>query len=437
VLPPYAARDDLTWIHGGDRALLELAAAAAQNGVDVELRGAFMEREVAEVERFTNVTIGRPRESGLPAAGDTVVIPEGTPDPLLFARAALSPARAVLLLMAAPGLFGWPFDRERVPEDPTVVDPQSVGRAEQLVAARHFGFELWTNARGIAAQARDAGIPHHYLGIGRPVPYPDPVPKRVDVVTLAANRWSALAREAAGALRPGLTREEIGKTSHARLLTALGEARIFIHPARIEGVSRLSEEARAMGTVPILLASNRFGDGMDEASGAVTVGTVEEIAPAVHDLLDDPARLDALAAAGRQSSREAVAWDPFVRRIGEVLAAPDLEVARFARGRAGFGARLAEREDEVRRRVESAAATAQAHAVAAREQEVRVEVNAALSRAAAAARRADAAARHADAASAALAAAETRLQALRSRKAVRLALRASGALALVRRRVGT
>ena len=419
ALPSYTPRDDLVWIHGGDRALIELAAAAALCGVPVELRGAFSEPDVAEMERLTDVRLQRPQEPRMPVPTDTVIIPEGTPDPLLFARVALSPARAVLVLMAAPGLFGWPFDRERVPADPTAVEPTSVGRPEQLVAARQFGLELWTNLSAIAEQARGAEIPHHYIGVGRPVPYPAPPRKRVDVVTLAANRWSGLAREAVRSLRPEITHEVIGRTTRARLLDSLGSARIFVHPVRIEGRSRLCEEARAMGTVPVLLASNHIGEGMDEASGAVTVGTIEDMAPAVHALLEDPARLGALVAAGRRHVREEVAWEPFVARVGAALAEPDLEVTRFSAGRAGFGARLAERETLASRDAALAAAEAQARTFAAREDELLAMVRAHAERA--------------EVTGGELVEAQARLEALRSRKAVRAALRAAGAIALLRR----
>ena len=105
---------------------------------------------------------------------DTVIIPEGTPDPLLFARVALSPARAVLVLMAAPGLFGWPFDRERVPADPTAVEPTKRGAARAARRGAPVRARVVDEPSAIAEQARGAEIPHHYIGVGRPVPYPAP-----------------------------------------------------------------------------------------------------------------------------------------------------------------------------------------------------------------------------------------------------------------------
>ena len=174
-----------------------------------------------------------------------------------------------------------------------------------------------------------------------------------------------------------------------------------------------------MGTVPVLLASNHVGEGMDEASGAVTVQTIEEMAPAAHALLDDPVRLAALAAAGRRQAREAVAWEPFVSRVAAALAVPDHEVAQSAAGRAGLAARLVEREEAVRRHAEHAASEAHARALAAREHELHAALLAEAQRA--------------DEMSRLLAVSDARLQALRSRKAVRVALRAAGAAALILR----
>jgi hypothetical protein len=99
---------------------------------------------------------------------DVVLVPEAHRDPFHYASAAFSPARAILVLMAAPGLFGWSFDGDGPPGDPMSVDPDSVARPEQLQAARHLGLELWTNLRAIADQARAHDIPHQYVAVGRP-----------------------------------------------------------------------------------------------------------------------------------------------------------------------------------------------------------------------------------------------------------------------------
>jgi hypothetical protein len=203
---------------------------------------------------------------------------------------------------------------------------------------------VWTNLRVIADQAGADDIPHHYIGVGRPRPYPEPVAKDVDVVALADNRWTALAHEAIAGLRPGVTTSLLPSLPHEELLQGLGLGRILVHPARIEGRSRLCEEARAMGTVPVMLTSNRIAEGADAASGGVSVSDIADVVPAVHALLDDPTRLQTLAEVGSTAARGVGEWAPFVARVARALAEPDAEVARFADGRVAVGARLMSRE---------------------------------------------------------------------------------------------
>jgi hypothetical protein len=93
---------------------------------------------------------------------------------------------------------------------------------------------------------REPTTGNHRGGVGRPAPYPEPAAKSVDLITLADNRWVALARAALSGLRPGMTRVELPTLARDCVLERLGTARIMVHPARIEGRSRLSEEARAM-----------------------------------------------------------------------------------------------------------------------------------------------------------------------------------------------
>jgi hypothetical protein len=410
-LPPFRADSrGRPWIHGGERTLLEVAAAAAMTH-RVELRGRFDEHEVARTERDAGVQLERPASPRAPGPGDAVIMPEGVSDPLVFAQVALSPARAVLLLLAAPGLFGWPFDRAAAPLDPTAVDPRSVGRPEQLEAARRLGFELWTNLAGIAAQASARGLPHHYIGVGRPAPYPEPPGKRVDVVTLVDNRWAELARAAVDQLDPHVTHVEVPTLPRDELLVQLGTGRVFIHPARIEGRSRLGEEARAMGTVPVVLASNHMAEGNNGSTGGLAVDAVEQIAPAVHALLGDPDRLERLSRAGYAHAREAAAWEPFVARVEHALGTPDEDVLAGARGRAGIGSALADSEAAARHALD--------------------QVRAELDRAGAELDRT-----RAELGEAALARdrAERRYETLRRRKVVRFGLRASALVWRVRRR---
>jgi hypothetical protein len=415
-LPPFQADSrGRPWIHGGERTLLEVAAATATTH-RVELRGLFEEHEVARTERLAGVQLERPASPHAPERDDTVIVPDGLSDPLVFAQVALSPARAVLLLLAAPGLFGWPFDRAARPLDPTTVDPSSVGRPEQLDAARRLGFELWTNLAMLADQAAARGLPHHYLGVGRPAPYPDPPKKRVDVVTVADNRWAELAREAVDQLDPHVTRVEVPRLPRDELLQQLGRGRVFIHPARIEGRSRLGEEARAMGTVPVVLASNHMGEGNNGSTGGIAVDDVEQIAPAVHALLSDPHRLETLSRAGYEHARSSAAWAPFVARVTRALEMPDEDVRAFAEGRASVGGGLAAREQAARE-----------EAARHEREDARLALDAVHSELEHLRRDLDRVAWARDQA-------ERRFQALRGRKVVRLGLKATGLVSRVRQR---
>ncbi len=346
-LPPFAPSEQAVWMSGGHRWLIEVGAAAAAAGYPVELRGTFIEREVGLIERAAAVELGRPQGLRSRTESDIVIIPEGLPDPLLFAREILSPARAVLAVLGPLGLFGWSFERDWRPPDLLTVDPNAVGRPGQLSTARRLGLEIWT-CDPVSEQARTLGLRHHHVGGGRPDEYPEPPAKRVDVVTLSENKWAPLVPTALAGLRPEVSRIELPRMPREQLLLELGVARTFIHPVRIEGRSRLCEEARAMGTVPIMLRSNRFGEGLNPASGGIAVDTIEEIAPAVHELLDNPSRLREIARAGYREARIATRWQPFVERVAAALAEPDREPASFAPARAVFGAQLHAREDAFR-----------------------------------------------------------------------------------------
>ena len=350
------------WIHGGERTLMEIAAAAAVSGFEVELRGSYVEREVAALERAAGVTLERPRAPRLPVSDDLLVIPEGMGEALYFARAALSPARVALAMLGPPGLCGWPLDEQTLPVDTATADPDAVGRPEQFRAARSLGFELWTNTAGLAGAATAAGAPCRWLGVGRPTAYPPAGPKHVDVVTLADSRWAPAARRAVAGLRDNVVHEEIPRVRRAEMLARLGGARVLIHPAPIEGRGRLIEEAMAMGVVVVGLRSSRFAEGMD--SGGVLVDRPSELAGAVHDLLDDPPRLLELSARGMQWARAVGEWPTFVARVADAIGSPDPEAAQARSARGAIGSRLAQVEasarEELARAIKRAEAAEQA-----------------------------------------------------------------------------
>ncbi len=343
-LQPYQRLEGETWVSGGVRSLLEIAAGVAAIGLDVELRGGFVESEVAAIERAAGVRLGRPRARRRPLAGELVIVPEGHDDPLIFGRLTLSGARAVMVVLAALGLFGWPFDETPIPraDEVLTLDTTTVGRPESLIAARACGLELWTNASAVAEQGASVGVDVRYVGHGRPTPYPESREKSVDVLALAENRWSPLAREALDAVPAQFSRRIQPRGSHAELLAAMSEARVFLHPARIEGLSRLTEEARAMRAVPVLLTSNGNGEGYGPEYGSVVVDSVAEMPAAAAALLNDPERLAELAQNGYHTAREAGDWEAYKQRLRDAVTAPDAVVAAGTYVRAAVGERAAE-----------------------------------------------------------------------------------------------
>jgi len=358
----YQLLEDDTWIAGGVRSLLELAAGLAAIGLEVELRGGFVESEVAAIEDAAGVQLGRPSARRRPQQDELVIIPEGHNDPLIFARVALSGARAVMMMLGPLGLVGWPFDGMPIPEANEILtfDTGTVGRPESLMAAQSLGLELWTNASAIAAQGAAVGIDVKYIGHGRPTPYPEPGEKSVDVLVLAENRWTPLALDALETIPVQFRTRIQPRGTNAELLEALGAARVFLHPARIEGRSRLGEEARAMRAVPVLLASNTNGEGYGPEYGSVVVESIPEMAAAVVALLNDPERLAGLAETGYRTARQDGDWEAYKQRVRDAVVSPEAVVAGGGYVRSCVGRRaadeharvLGERDEIVRERDE-------------------------------------------------------------------------------------
>jgi glycosyltransferase involved in cell wall biosynthesis len=314
---PASSFSDRVWIHGGERGLYELAAAIASLGKEVELRGDLLR---PELDRICTAASAYPR-TGLPERRphpeDVVIVPEGWPDPLAYARIALSPARAVLLMLAPPGLFGWPFVSGWTLPDPLTVPISDLARPEHFRSMRALGFTLWTHSRGIVNAAEAAGVPCHFIGEGQPALFQDVPPKTTDVVFIAENRWAPLARKVVRQLRAQA--EPIPGQTHGDLLRGVAAARILLLPSRVEGTSRLQWEARALGTVPVALATNPFAEGLDEEGGAVVVGSVEEMAGAIDELLDRPDRLRDLSERATRTAREQVDWETYRARVTAAL----------------------------------------------------------------------------------------------------------------------
>src|SRR4051812_29302433 len=191
---PAAWPVDDRWVTGGVRRLYQVLAAAALAGEEAELRGPVAVDELARVCRAAGAHVAAPREPRAPRPDDIVLVLAGQPDPRFYARRALSPASAVILVFGPPGFYGWPFTAGWTRKPALELDPDEVGRPEHVAAMAAMGFTLWTNTPRLAALGDAAGVAMTHIGRGNPEP-PPPLPdKTVDVAVVTANRWWPLAR---------------------------------------------------------------------------------------------------------------------------------------------------------------------------------------------------------------------------------------------------
>jgi len=341
---------------GGEQSLCELAVAAAATGREVELRGLVYRRTVDELAEAGGARpiLGLPPRR--PERGDLVILPEGLPDPRAYAKVMLSEARGVVLMLGPPGLVGWPFVPEWSLPDTATIPPEDVARPEHFRGMTGCGFVLWTNNEKLAAAARDAGTACTWIGVGWPA-IPDIVQdKEVDVVVAGFNRWAPLAKEVLAQL--DVSRDVVPALDRADFLERLGRGRILVLPSRIEGVSRIQCEARAMGTVPVALGSNPYALGLTEECGAVLADSVEEMPRKVEALLNDPGRLARLSRAGAASVRQQVDWSAYVRRVDAALTALENEKEDGGGGaRAGMARAVARQEALFRQELSRSAAS--------------------------------------------------------------------------------
>ena len=325
---PTSELTDIPLIYGGERSLYELAFAAAELGFDVELRGGiardvFQQLAAASAGPAprTNLRARRPRRD------DIIVLPEGIGVPNPYASALMSPARVVVMLLAPPGLFGPGLHDGWAQPDPTTVPVDAVGHPEQFRPLAALGCELWTHSPGIARDCIRAGIECRELGSGTPVPFPDLVAKTHDIAVVAANRWAKLARAVAAKVDASCL--TIPQQDNGLLPLALGRARILVWPSRIEGDSRIQREARAMGTVPVALSTNRYATDLDAEHGAVLVDSLDAMPRAIERLLESPAELDALSTVAVRTARAHVDWRRYKERVRDALTSPAPARRRF------------------------------------------------------------------------------------------------------------
>jgi Glycosyl transferases group 1 len=341
ALPPAWPTDDQ--VSGGPRSLHELAFAVAATGRDVELRGRVSLGYCDLLRDATGLAPALPDRARRPVRGEIVIIPEGEPDPLAIARVVLSGAHAVMMVLAPPGLFGWPLTDGWTAPSVEDVDLDALARPEHFEAASALGLALWTHMPHVGDRARAAGVDCRFIGNGSPLPAPAPQPKTIDVAWLRANRWAPAAERVAERLGDAVSVDAIDAVPQPEVARRLTAARVLIWPSRIEGHGRVPGEARAAGCVPVALDTSPYATWLDEASGAVTVSVVDDMPAAIHRLLADPERLAVLADRGRASAALQLDWPSYVARVDEALA--DVEHRRpqpAAGALAVLGDRLAE-----------------------------------------------------------------------------------------------
>jgi hypothetical protein len=311
-------------IRGGVRTLHELAVAIAATGRDVEFRGRVSERELTPLVETAGAAPRVDLPSRLPGPDDVVIVPEGYRDPVQYARISDSPAVGVIMLLGPPGLAGWPF----VPHwpgqpDPLTVPIEDLARAEHFRAMAAAGFRLWTHTPGLARAVSEAGVACTDIGVGTPVPFPEPEDRPYDVVWVQSNRWASLAREVVERLE--VSHVPIPEVPHDRMLELLAKGRVLVWPSRVEGQARIQIEARAVGTVPVALDSNPFAPALHEGAGAVTAGSLEAMVEEVGRLLADAGRWAELSRRAREWARAYLDWDAYVARVDGALTAMDDE----------------------------------------------------------------------------------------------------------------
>jgi hypothetical protein len=332
---------DKPFVPGGELNCMQLAFAAAAAGHEVELRGWLHEPTFRRFEEAAGVAPRVELEARAPGDQDIVIVPEGWHDPVEYLMLALSPARLALFVLAAPGLFGWPFTDGWSRPDPLTVEIATLARPEHFAAMKAVGFELITHSPGLVRAAAAGGVEARFVGTGLPWSQPKPAEKVVDALMLLANRWAPLAREVAGALG-SVTVDVLDEAPNDEVVRRMASARTLIWPSRVEGHATIPHEARTVGCVPVALSTNPYAVGLDESRGAVVVDEVDGLAPALHALLANPSRLAELAQRARSTSREEVAWRPFVDRVADWLASPPLyDPGRPARAGAGRALRSA------------------------------------------------------------------------------------------------
>jgi hypothetical protein len=139
------------------------------------------------------------------------------------------------------------------------------------------------------------------------------------VAIVENNRWVSLAEEVVGRL-DGVSVLRIPRVGSTYSLGEfLSPARILVWPSRVEGMSRIAREARAVGTVPVALDSNPFVTPADHGGGLLLVDDMSGMAHEIASLLGDRDRLEKLSQEGVESVRFQLSWRHYLERVSRSL----------------------------------------------------------------------------------------------------------------------
>jgi glycosyltransferase involved in cell wall biosynthesis len=109
-----------------------------------------------------------------------------------------------------------------------------------------------------------------------------------------------------------------GRVPHEQLPAYYQIANVYVHSSRYEGVARVLMEALAAG-IPVVSTDHLGADEVvrDEETGRLTAHTAQALSAAVLELLDDPARAQAMGAAGQRDVLERFDYERQMDRVVE------------------------------------------------------------------------------------------------------------------------
>ena len=141
-----------------------------------------------------------------------------------------------------------------------------------------------------------------------------------DLAMVTKKRWAIWADQVAAEIEAASVLCVTTGSPVYSLGPELAEVKILMWPSRIQGISRIAREARTFGTVPVVLAPNRFATGADHCEGVVLAADLDEMTSTIAALLDDLIRLASLSVAAKRSALEQTNWPALVDSAAAAVA---------------------------------------------------------------------------------------------------------------------